>query len=182
MIIGVAGYAGSGKTTLARRLVEEHGFTRLSFAAPIRHALLAMGIPECYFEHKSVEVPRIGKTGRYLMQTLGTEWARDTVNQNFWLLLMDQKIEGLLGYNVVIDDVRFDNEARYIRDKKGILINIVRGNTQLDPYDTGHASEDVVSSDLVDYTIENSGSVATAVEKLDDITCRLLSTISQPMT
>tara|TARA_R100000808_G_scaffold142_2_gene1048 strand:+ start:14107 stop:14658 length:552 start_codon:yes stop_codon:yes gene_type:complete len=182
MILGIAGYAHSGKTTLARHLVEEHGYVRLSFAAPIRQALLAMGIPECYLtDHKAVEVPKIGKSGRYLMQTLGTEWARSTVNKNFWLYLMDQKIDGLIGQNIVIDDVRFDNEARYIQAKKGYVLNIVRGNTQLEPYNTGHASEDGVSSDLVDYTIENSGSVAAAVEKLDEISCRLLSTTSQPM-
>lgn len=180
MIIGLSGLAGSGKTTLARHLVEKHGFIRLSFASPIRQALTAMGIPESYLiDHKEIEIPRIGKTGRYLMQTVGTEWARDTVNRNFWLYMMDQKVDGLIGQDIVIDDVRFDNEARYISAKKGVTIDIMRGNT-LREYNTGHSSEDGISRDLVHHTIDNSGTVASATSELEDILCRLLSRTLNP--
>lgn len=183
MIVGISGYAGSGKSTLARHLAETHGFTRLSFATPIRQALIAMGVPESFLtDHKGAEIPRLGHTGRYLMQTLGTEWGRDTVNKNIWLYRMDDIINSLWGRDIVIDDVRFDSEADYIRRKNGFILNIVRGNTQLDPYDADHSSEAGVQSDLVNYKLENSGSVAAAVEKMDEIICHIASTISQPMT
>lgn len=38
-VIGLTGYAGSGKSTVANYLVEAHGFTRLSFAAPLKKML-----------------------------------------------------------------------------------------------------------------------------------------------
>jgi cytidylate kinase len=184
MIVGIAGYAGSGKTTVARHLVDSLGYTRLSFATPIRQALMAMGVHESYLtDHKHIEIPRIGHTARYLMQTLGTEWARATVNRNFWLYLMDNAITTQpIGNNIVVDDVRFDNEADYLRRKNGIIINLVRGNTQLDPYSTDHASEEGISSELVNYNIENDGSVAAVVKEMEKIICRTVLKTSPPTT
>ena len=39
MIVGLSGYARSGKDTIADYLVENHGFIKLSFATPMRQAL-----------------------------------------------------------------------------------------------------------------------------------------------
>lgn len=52
----------------------------------------------------------------------------------------------------VISDVRFDNEARMIRDTGGIILRVVREGTMND----GHSSEKGVDDKYIDYVIENT--------------------------
>ena len=41
-IIGLSGAAGCGKDTVADHLIAEHGYSKISFAAPIKRAIEAM--------------------------------------------------------------------------------------------------------------------------------------------
>jgi hypothetical protein len=179
MIIGLAGGIGAGKTTVSQYLVETHGFARVSFATPIRNMLRALGVPDgLLMESKNHPVPWFGgKSARELMQTLGTEWGRATVSKHIWLYQMQGQLDGYskLGMHVVIDDVRFDNEAEFIRMKKdGFIIKLERGNTpkEDDPYTLAtdeHVSEQGVSDDLVDGYLKDGGSVAATCANLEQI-------------
>ena len=67
-----------------------------------------------------------GHTPRYLMQTLGTEWGRRMISDDIWLRAW---VKALGGHrNVVVDDVRFPNEAELIRSLGGYIIQIDRPN------------------------------------------------------
>lgn len=115
--IGLAGPKGVGKTTSAL-LLQDYGWIRLSFAEPLRRMLLAMGLSLYEIERKEEPLDWLENknTPRQLLQTLGTEWGRSHVGPNIWVDLAERHAVALLekGYDVVFDDVRFDNEALMI--------------------------------------------------------------------
>lgn len=122
----------------------------------------ALGIPSPYYTTKKDSViPGYGCSARHILQTLGTDWGRAQVSETIWLDHMQRRIEALkqktnwLPCKVVIDDVRFDNEARLIKNLDGLIIKIERGDTPSD----SHVSERGISDDLVDIVIENQGTV-----------------------
>lgn len=123
-IIGLSGSAGTGKSTLANILVTRYGFTRLSFADPLKRMLRVIMLDYGYTNEqasryidgdlKEEPCPALdGKLGRSAQQTLGTEWGRDTVSQKLWVNLLLARIDALSPdqNKVVVDDVRMDNEA-----------------------------------------------------------------------
>lgn len=156
-LIGLTGKARSGKDTVA-------GFLpgcRISFAAPLKRGLKTMlRLDE---EHvngslKEVELDWLGKSPRQLLQTLGTDWGRNLVHQDLWLLLAKRDIESMLALNidVIVTDVRFDNEAELIRSLGGQVWHIVRPDAQAV---NAHASEAGVTWRIDDISIYNNGTL-----------------------
>lgn len=158
IVIGLAGQQGSGKTYLAQYLSAERSFFRHSFAAPLKAALVAMGMPkELLIDKNTPSAFLCGRTSRYAMQTLGTEWGRDMIGQDFWAAAWNATLprnsDGLLATSVVADDVRFLNEIRAVRENGGIVIYIVNPNAPpiVNP---DHASE-TLSASSCDATFVN---------------------------
>ena len=123
MIIGLTGYAQSGKDTVANILVENYGYTRVAFADKIREFLYETNpmydsiVGEPLFVKAKVdrdgwEEAKKSPHIRRLLQTSGVA-ARKVFGENFWVqqALKDVHFEG----NYVITDVRFTNEADIIK-------------------------------------------------------------------
>jgi hypothetical protein len=171
VLIGIAGKAGSGKDTAADYLKRYYGFKGVAFADPIRDGMKAIiGLDDYHFSHPTKEVilPEFGKSPRQMMQTLGTEWGRQLVNQDLWLILAGlRKSEwNLLGHDVVITDVRFENEATWVRENGGTIWHILRGKSVA----TAHASEaGIYLHPLVDEVIDNSGTLPELYLKVVDL-------------
>lgn len=167
-LIGFTGYKQAGKTTSAKA-IKSYGYRIYSFADPIRKLCRALGITKKYYStDKDAPIPHLGKkSARYIMQTIGTDWGRTMVSDTIWLDMMDRRLGDAYKkkFLICIDDVRFDNEARLIRDRGGVVIRILRGDTQSDT----HISEAGVSDDLVDVNIENMSSVTDLSETLEEI-------------
>jgi hypothetical protein len=157
-IIGLSGRAGSGKSTAAAYMEATHGYIRARFAGPLKDALRRMlrdavvddHTVERMIEGDLKEVPcalLLGKTPRQAMQTLGTEWGRHCIGDTFWVNLMRHRLEQLRNGLVVIEDVRFQNEADMIRSMGGKVVCITgRGGI------TGsHPSEAGVDPDMTCY-------------------------------
>ena len=94
----------------------------------------------------------MGRTPRYAMQTLGTEWGRDLISPNIWVNIVKHDILKIKG-DVVIDDCRFPNEVVMILGLGGVMVYIDRGGKSGD-----HASEREVKSLHRHYTALNEGS------------------------
>lgn len=133
-IIALTGAKTVGKTTTANAVqtqtmqVLHEVATVYSFAAPIKEMLWAMGVPfENIYQDKEAKIPGIEKSGRELLYTLGTKWGREMVMQNIWLWALEQQIDYSVADIAIIDDLRFENEAAWVKEKDGIIIKLNRG-------------------------------------------------------
>lgn len=161
-IIGITGKAGSGKDTAGDFLRSSGMYTKMAFADPIRRGISAIfNLYREQLEHPAKEqpLPKIGKSPRQLMQTLGTEWGRNLVHPDLWLILAGTTIQKSLAETeyVVITDVRFENEAQMVRDMGGVIWHIHRNGagTQHE-----HVSEAGVNLHTGrDVIIDNNGSI-----------------------
>ena len=175
-LIGLAGRKGSGKDTVGAYLVERYGYKRESFAEPLKvSAAAALNIPaewwerakndptaSVIFEHGS-EMVRL--TAREFLQRYGTEAHRDVFGASFWTDMLIQKIAGDES-DIVITDMRFENETRAVKEAGGITFLIDRPGT--DEGDA-HASEVLPPEDLIDYVIPNVGSIADLFRAVDAV-------------
>ena len=162
MIIGLSGLSGSGKTTAANFLVKD-GFIKMSFAEPIKRMLACIRLsPRGLYGDRKEESNSIlgGKTPRYAMQTLGTEWGRNLISPDLWVNVVKHDIlHSHAEDDIVIDDCRFPNEVAMILDMKGIVVYIDREGEVED-----HASEREVKSLHRNITVENKSSLANLQE------------------
>jgi hypothetical protein len=157
MLIGMCGAAGSGKDTIADIL----GFDRVAFADPLYEmvAIITGMTPDEMRdrETKEREIDWLGHSPRQLLQTLGTEWGRDTISPTIWVDTAMRRVRGLLeqGRSVVVTDVRFDNEAAAIKAAGGVIWQVVRGQGSIKGLAARHASEGGVDPLLIDRVLGN---------------------------
>ncbi|MGF9567423.1 deoxynucleotide monophosphate kinase [Neorhizobium sp. BT27B] len=128
-IVAFTGPAGSGKSTATGYLIDVHGYTLVKFAGPLKDMMRAVGLSEREIEGDLKEKPSYllcGKTPRHAMQTLGTEWGRDILGSDFWIRLWRARVEQAAseGKRVVVDDLRFPNEAKAIRQLGGDIYRL----------------------------------------------------------
>jgi hypothetical protein len=127
MIIGLTGFAGSGKDTVAEILVQEHGFKRYAFADKLREMAYAINplvmssdhggdtflqelVDDDGWDVVKRELPQV----RELLQRLGV-WHRENVSEDFWVDFVHRQWVADGYPNAVITDVRFPNEAFWVR-------------------------------------------------------------------
>jgi hypothetical protein len=129
MIIGLCGKMGSGKDYIAAKYIvpwlKEQGlnYLRLSFADQIKVNVMAKHqIPfDDVFVNKN-------QTTRVLLQQEGTENGRNVLGKNVWINYFDTwcQVFASRGVDAIVAcDVRFKNEACYIKAQGGILIKVV---------------------------------------------------------
>lgn len=130
-LIALCGLAGSGKTTCAEYLEREWGYHHLKFAGPIKEMLRPLGLDESHLEGPLKEEPTellAGNSPRHAMQTLGTEWGRELMGQNFWADMWSISAKKVIeqGGKVVVDDCRFPNELASVKHLGGIAVAVIR--------------------------------------------------------
>jgi hypothetical protein len=141
MIIGIAGFQGSGKDTIADYLQNIYGFKRDSFAATLKDAVAAVfGWDRELLEGRTTEsrawreqvdpwwanrlnMPDL--TPRLVLQRWGTEVARKSWHDDTWIASLEYKLAKSHN-DIVITDVRFPNEIAAVRNAGGICIRVKR--------------------------------------------------------
>ena len=168
-VIGVSGWARTGKDTVAAHLVEKYGYTRMSFADPMREALRRLDPLITVGEMRGAslssavaglgweELKSLSPDVRGLMQRMGTEVGRDMFGQNFWVDAAIDSIED--GSKVVFADVRFPNEAEAIKALGGEVWRVMRP-------EVGPANEHISETALDNYSFDMYIYNNTTVEDL----------------
>ena len=126
MIIGICGFIGSGKDTVADYLVNFHEFRRESFANTLKDAISAIfgwdrtlleGRTRVSREWREQEdewwSQRLGIkiTPRFILQNWGTDIIRKGFHDDVWIASLENKLRKNSD-NVVISDCRFPNEIK----------------------------------------------------------------------
>jgi len=167
MLIGLVGRAQSGKSTVAKHLEEKFGFVRHAFADPLKQMLLNAKMctyDELYHEKTTMS--------RWLLQKVGTDIFREQVSWDYWInkmgeILMDNTEKKK---NIVIDDIRFPEEAGLIHCFNGIVIKLIRKNFVDPNAGSAHSSERLVDEIGSDYTIQvKSGDIEGLVGQVEGI-------------
>jgi len=144
MIIGIVGYMGSGKDTVAERIAQ-HGGVKDSFAAPLKDLASAVfgwnrellkgdtvesreyrETPDMFWSRKT-GIPNF--TPRLALQLLGTDVMRNHFHQDIWLHSLEYRIRSQREsvYFTVVSDARFRNELELIHKLGGSVIWVQRG-------------------------------------------------------
>lgn len=143
-LIGIVGWIGTGKDTIADYLVAEHNFQHESFAGSLKDAVSAVfgwdraalegSTPAARKWREQVDewwADRLnmpGFTPRKALQLWGTEVCRENFHEDIWLASLENKLRHNSS-NIVISDCRFQNEVEMIKRLGGKLIWVQRGET-----------------------------------------------------
>lgn len=200
MIVGLCGLIGSGKGTAGDILVD-HNFVPLSFAGSLKDAVSAIfGWERALLEGDTDESrdfreridffwsKKFGReiTPRYILQQFGTECLRKNMLDSIWVDSLERKITKY--DNVVITDVRFDNEIKFLKSLGASIIQINRGDKP-EWYDTAivcniHKNDDLMEKrypeihksewgwlghESIDVIIKNDGSFEDLEKRLLDL-------------
>ena len=143
MIIGIMGFIGSGKDTVADYLANIHQFRRESFASTLKDSVAAVfGWDRTLLEGRTrqsrewretvdpwwanrLNLPHL--TPRWVLQQWGTEVVRKSFHDDTWIASLENKIRKITD-DVVISDCRFVNEIQAIRNQGGIVVRVTRGD------------------------------------------------------
>jgi hypothetical protein len=143
-MIGMLGFANSGKSTVGNILVRNHGFHSLAFADTLKDVVsVIFGWERHLLEGDTVESrifretedkfwsAKLGRkaTPRIIMQQVGTDAMRDVIDKNIWVHALEKRIANMNHQKIVITDVRFENEINCVRNHKGQLWRVFRGET-----------------------------------------------------
>ena len=161
MIIGLSGYAQSGKDSTAELLCLNYGYRRTAFADPMRQALMIIN-PKLdsithvsdFVEDYGWDIAKKNPEVRRLLQLLGTDFGRKMLGDDVWIKIALSGIK--TEDKVVISDVRFPNEADAIRKLGGIVWRINRRNHSAV---NGHASEHAMDNYMFNHVIYNDGTL-----------------------
>ncbi len=177
-IIGFCGFKGSGKSTAASRafsvvcsVYDDHRrrVAQRSFAWPLKdtcNCLFGLSFDQLYGDQKETVDPRYGKTPRQILQEVGS-FFRDTYGADFWVDALEREITD--NEITIIDDVRYPNEADFVRNSGGIVIGIRRPGNGLDD---DHASETKMHdhwTEMIDVEIVNDGTIEDLRDRVKSV-------------
>jgi hypothetical protein len=210
MIFGISGFINSGKSTVATQLTESYGFRKDSFATSLKDACAALfdwpramiegdtkesrdwrEIPDAWWSQK-LNIPDFSP--RLALQLIGTDALRNHFNEGLWFMTLENRIRKDPDRHVVISDVRFPNEVKFIQDQGGIMIRVDRGappvwfetalmankgnsiakEVMTRTYSSAHFSEWAWVGQKYDFVVNNDGSLETLNTQIKDIISKIL--------
>jgi hypothetical protein len=174
MLIGILGRKGHGKDTIADKIIMKLSYEKHSFADSLKEAcgnIFSLSKDQLYGDKKEVVDERWGFTPRKILQFVGTDLFRERwgdidpeTNSNIWIKSFENKYKDQLD-RIIIADVRFQNEADFIKNNGGIIIKVVRPEIETND---NHISESIDSINY-DHKIFNDSTLPSLYQKVDNL-------------
>lgn len=180
-IIGVTGLSRSGKDTIATHIVEKYNYKRMAFADSLKAAcalLLNRPLIDMYEGDRESIMPEWGFSIREFLQDQGTRALREfpqdgninkAIGDKFHIIRTFMEIGNISKTNqyngVVISDLRFENEAGFVRGSGGIIIKVERDGLKK----MSHVSEAGITLTESDFIVQNNSSLEDLFTKVDGI-------------
>lgn len=171
-LIGLTGYAGSGKDTFAKSLLLRGGYHRVGFADAVKEMALVLDplllIPEPDADNFAYLTQLVSTYGweeakkfdsvRKYLQILGTDAVRSIIGNDAWIRAAEAKVVGHLreGRNVVMTDVRFPNEVAFVHSYGGVMVRLKRDGVDAV---NSHISDTGIDDLPVDQVVFNNGTI-----------------------
>lgn len=182
--IAIVGKMYSGKTTLAQQMVNDHGYTRVAMAGPLK-ALAQFAYGEVVEKDKEYETislvsgKPVMKTGRTIYQEIGQ--TMKIVDRDIWLKCFIGDTNQMQKQPYVVDDVRFVFEADYLRSHgwfivkastpESVRIERATALTGLAPNEAelNHESEREVESIMIDLLYDGTTPLSDVPKHVETI-------------
>ena len=169
-LVGLVGKSGSGKDRFFSTVLAPLGFTQIALADAVRvfstilftriyegiewnNESLVRIFPYIYYEMFTMNKSPLSRT---IQQYVGTELIKGKFDRDYWIKVIDPLVKERIsaGIKVAITDVRFQEEADYVRKNGGILIKMTgKSRYENESPLANHDSEksiDLISCDLTD--------------------------------
>lgn len=180
IVLGVTGKAGTGKDKFSHLLednIDKNCFhvKRFAFADPVKEvcSLLFKHPINNFYNQDSKDklIPAFNLSVREAMQKFGTDLVRNNLDKDHWIKYMALNMYERLniigntftddddylnrGNLFILTDIRFDNEASFVKQCGGKIIKIKRENHN----SMKHESEAGIADSYIDYVIDNNSSL-----------------------
>ena len=185
MLIGITGLQGAGKDTIADIIIKQQNgknyeFEKKSLAEPIKKIskeLFLLSDEQLYSDNKNIIDNRWGITPRKIFQTIGTDIFRNHLNdffpnlynfinnESFWINHFKEWYKNNDNKYIIIPDIRFEDEAKMVKNLNGIIIKVIRDSCINDE----HESEKNIINIKEDFLIYNNFNINILKEKIIDI-------------
>ena len=172
-IIGFTGRMHSGKDTAGNYLYVAHGFKRFAFADTLKSGVQKFGgfsNDQLWGEAKDSVDDFWGITPRQMLQDVGT-FMRERYTPDFWALNLRRFAEKNPNEDIVITDVRYNNEIEIIRELGGIVVRVWRPSTmnEIIQQDSVSAHPSERQDFPVDETIHNASTKGQLYRQIDEL-------------
>lgn len=174
VLIGLMGKKYSGKDTASDIIVSNYNFKKISFAEPLKKICMELfNFSQEQMETKKETIDeRWNTTPRTVLQYIGTEVFRKDINKiiphienNFWVKSLEYNYIGKYD-NLVISDVRFQNEVDMIHKYGGIVIKLTRDNNNIDNHESESNIDYIIN---YDYVVNNNSTLNDLTNSIMDI-------------
>lgn len=179
-LIGLTGRQRSGKDTIGKHLINDHGFIRVAFADILKEAckiIFGFSDEQVYGDDlKEVEDEYWKHTPREILQRVGSELFRDKLSEvcenistDVWIRAVERKILNLIkkGHTkFVITDVRYQNELDFVKACNGISWKVTRPSL-VNHGSADHQSEKSVDKFYCDCHFTNDSTIESLYETLE---------------